>query len=440
MKFVYVINKDGQPLMPTKRQRWVRHALRDGRAKIVRHDPFAIQLLFETTNETQDITLGIDAGYKSVGFSAITEKEELIGGNLSLLEGMSERITQKSKYTGTRRSRLRHRKPGFRKDTKGKNWLAPSIQHKLDSHLRLINRIKSVLPVTKTIIETASFDTQRMKNPEIEGADYQKGDQAGFSNLREYILHRDHHKCQNPNCKGKSKILQIHHVGYWKYDRSDRPGNLITLCTHCHTSDNHQKGGFLFGWEPTMNTLRAATFMSMVHKRLALETAAEITYGYLTKLKRKELGLEKTHHNDAFVIADGKNQARITSSHLEQIRRNNRSLSTFYDAKYIDLRDGTTKSGKELCSGRRKRNKNLNGENLRLFRGKRIRKGSDRVKKQRYAIQSGDMVKYEGITYVARGVQNKGAYIRLCHAPKDKVVRMNLVTACGYRKGICCVV
>ncbi len=73
----------------------------------------------------------------------------------------------------------------------------------------------------------ANFDIQKIKNPEISGIEYQNGEQKRFDDLREYILHRDQHRCQNPNCKEKNKILQVHHLGYYKGDRSDRPKNLI---------------------------------------------------------------------------------------------------------------------------------------------------------------------------------------------------------------------
>jgi hypothetical protein len=122
-------------------------------------------------------------------------------------------------------------------------WLPPSVRHKFSSHIRLIELIRSILPITRVVIEVASFDIQQLKNPGIQGKEYQNGEQKGFSNLREYILHRDGHQCQNPDCKNRAreKVLQVHHIGYWKGDRTDRPANLITLCTKCHTPGKHKK-------------------------------------------------------------------------------------------------------------------------------------------------------------------------------------------------------
>lgn len=57
---VYVLNIDGDPLMPTKRFGKVRRMLRDGLAKVVKKKPFTIKLLYEPkTNVVQDLTLWI---------------------------------------------------------------------------------------------------------------------------------------------------------------------------------------------------------------------------------------------------------------------------------------------------------------------------------------------------------------------------------------------
>lgn len=162
-----------------------------GIAKIVVRDPFTIQLIYGSSGYKQEVTLGIDVGYQHIGFSAITESSELIGGELELLDGVSERLTERSKYRRQRRNRLRYRAPRFDNRKRRDGWLAPSIQHKFDAHLKIVERIKHFLPVTKIIIETANFDIQKIKNPEIEGKQYQEGEQLGYHNLTCYIRHRD---------------------------------------------------------------------------------------------------------------------------------------------------------------------------------------------------------------------------------------------------------
>lgn len=280
-----------------------RKLLKANRAKVVTTNPFTIQLNYETTEYTQDNTLGVDSGYLHIGFSCVTEKKEVLSGEVNLLKGVSERLSDRRMYRTQRRSRKRYRKPRFdnRKASKKKGWLAPSVQHKLDSHSRFIEKLKKYLPITKTVIEVANFDIQQIKNPEIKGIEYQQGEQWGFWNVREYVLHRDHHKCQNPTCKNKAKqpILEVHHIVFRDNGGTNAPSNLITLCSKCHTPANHKKGKFLYEWQfskPKLKRFKDSTFMSMVRWRLASIEGAKITYGYITKTKRIRLGLEKTHY------------------------------------------------------------------------------------------------------------------------------------------------
>ncbi len=434
---VYVLDKDGNPLMPTERHGKVRRMLKDGRAVVVRSNPFTIRLTYKTTPYTQAVNLGVDAGYSMVGFSAVSGDKELIAGECQLLEGQVERNGERRENGRQRRARKRYRAPRFANRRRPEGWLAPSIQHKLDSHLRLIDFIKSLLPVTEVVIEVANFDIQAIKTPGIQGQEYREGEQAGFLHLREYILHRDGHRCQNPDCRNKDPhpVLQVHHIGFGRGDATDRPGNLTTLCDKCHRPENHQEGKFLRGWEPKVKSFRPETFMTTVRWRLTGKLKAQPTYGYLTKGKRIAMKLPKSHANDAFCIAGGtEGTRRCALIRIEQVRRNNRCLRTFYDARYIDRRTGQYASGQDLNCGRRTRNKNKNGENLRVHRGPKISKGRYQLRKKRYPYQPGDIVLYDGKKYVVRGTQNHGDYVRLRDVSKP--VRADRLKPVRYGKGL----
>jgi len=434
---VFVVNQHGVTLMPTS-PRKARILLETGKAKIEKHGPFfTIRLLHGSSGYRQKIDLTIDPGYDQVGYSAQTKKEELVGGELQLLCGMSERITERRMYRRNRRGNLRHREPRFDNRRKPEGWLAPSIEHKLDSQVRLVDMLKRALPINSITVEVGPFDTQKMQNSEIQAVEYQQGAQEGYWNVREYVLWRDAHKCQNPNCpkKGKDTILEVHHLGFWKNDRSNRPANLIALCVDCHNPRHHKPGGYLFGWEPKLKDFRPAAFMNAVRWKLAERLGAKSTYGYQTKSKRIGLGLPKTHWNDAFAMQGTKEKDRSCGRMLEQFRRNNRSLEKFYDAQYIDLRTGEKVSGQELNRGRHTRNKDLNGENLRLYRAHQVSKGRRQIRKTRYPWQPGDQVKYEGGQYRVQGMQNLGAYVKL--AGRKQPVRTDNVQPVRWRKGIC---
>jgi hypothetical protein len=184
------------------------------------------------------------------------------------------------------------------------------------------------------------------------------------------------------------------------------------LCDKCHTPANHQPDGFLYGWQPKPGHAPAA-FMNIVRWQIVNELGCDHTYGYVTKSKRIALGLEKSHANDAFVIAGGTTQKRCVPISMIQTRRNNRSLEKFYDAKYIDVRTGEKTSGQDLFSGRRTRNKSLSGPDLRIFRGKKLSPGRRSIRRQRYVLRPGDTVIYDTQKYIVKGMQNHGDYIKL---------------------------
>jgi hypothetical protein len=160
------------------------------------------------------------------------------------------------------------------------------------------------------------------------------------------------------------------------------------------------------------------------------------TYGYITKTNRIKHGIEKSHCNDAFVISGGTFQKRTKTIIFEQVKHNNRSLEKFYDAKYIDIRTGEKLSAGELNCGRRTRNMDNNGENLRIYRGQKISDGQRRIRTQRYFYQPNDFVKYEGKIYTVKGTQNNGAYVALKEI--KKVPKVKLLTPYKFRKGFAC--
>lgn len=432
---VFVLNKDGSPLMPTERHGKVRHLLKDGQAKVVFAKPFTIQLLYNSPGYVQPVTLGVDSGYNHVGVSAVTGNKEVLSADIDLLDGQKDRLEERAMYRGNRRNRLRYRAPRFDNRSRKEGSLAPSIQHKLDSHIRIIEKVKRILPVSHVIIEVASFDIQAIKNPDIEGVQYQEGEQAGFWNLREYILHRDKHECQNPDCKNKDSnpVLQVHHMGFWKNDSSNRPSNLGTLCTKCHTSKNHQKSGFLWGWEPKLPSFRPETFMSTIRWRLIDGTQSEHTYGYETKSARIRFGLSKSHANDAFIIAGGTTQSRADTGHVVQTRRNNRSLRKFYDAQYIDIRTGEPASGKILGSQRRRRNLTIPFENNRPYRGAKLKAGKYTLRENRSEYQAKSEVIWRGQVHKIKGSHNKGTRVVL---ESGKSVSVSEIRPYRYKKGL----
>lgn len=329
---VYIVSIDNKPLMPTNRHGKVRRLLRENKAKIIKRVPFTIQLLYRTETEiTQDITLGVDAGSKVIGLSVTTENQEVFKAEYELRNDISKKLTNRKAIRRTRRSRLRYRKARFnnRVSSKKKGWLAPSIEHKINSHLKIIEDLNKIMPINKIIVEVASFDIKKIKNPSIEGKEYQEGEQLGFWNVREYVLFRDSHVCQH--CKGKSKdpILNVHHIIQRKDGGSNAPSNLITLCETCHT--DYHKGKIDLKTKKA-KSFKDSAFMGIMrwafyNKLKETYPNVNLTYGYLTKNKRIELGLDKTHYNDAYCIANNLKAKRLNDYYYyKKVRCHNRQI------------------------------------------------------------------------------------------------------------------
>lgn len=173
--------------------------------------------------------------------------------------------------------------------------------------------------------------------------------------------------------------------------------------------------------------------MSTVRFRLVNLKDVKHTYGYITKNNRIRLGIEKTHYSDAFVIAGGTTQKRVEPLFYKQTRRNNRSLQKFYDAKYIDVRTGKKVAASDLHCGRTRRNKNTNGENLKVFRGQKVSKGRKTIRKQRYPYQPNDLVYSEETLCKVIGTMNKGKSVKLDNKKNPNPKRL---TPCKFGKGI----
>ncbi len=275
---VYVHNCFGLPLMPCTEAK-AKHLLKAHKAKVVNLTPFTIRLNFVVDDITQPVTLGVDAGYKTIGLSASTENKVLFEGEVKLREDIIALLE------GRRARKTRYRAPRFdnRIHSKNRGWLSPSVENRIGTHLSVIAKVCRLVPISR-----------------------QKGEQLGFWNVREYVLWRGGHKCRNCSGKTKDTVLEVHHLVQRKDGGSDRPDNLITLCKTCH--DAYHRGEIKF--DKPKKGFKGATFMGVMRKTLVKRLRelygldmAKVTYGYITKNTRIENDLDKAHYIDARCIA-----------------------------------------------------------------------------------------------------------------------------------------
>jgi len=394
---VYVLNQRGEPLMPCSPSKG-KKLLKNGKAEIVERLPFTIKLTIATGETKQAITLGVDGGYLHIGLSALTEKKELFSLHVQLRKDLVKLLSERRNYRKSRRNRkLWHRESRYLNRKKPSGWLSPSIKHKYESHRRIIEKTEKILPLRDIVIEVANFDIQKIKNPEISGKEYQKGEQEGFWNRREYVLHRDNHICRE--CKGNSKdtVLEVHHI-LSRQTEGNRPDNLITLCSTCHRKIS--QGKMKLNVTPSKG-YREATFMTTIRWKLVNALKEEgknvrVTYGYITKHNRIEAELPKSHINDAFIIAGGKEQSRCQPFCVIQRRKHNRSIQ-------------------------------------------KNRKGfKPSIRKKNYPYHPGDLVGFDGKIFSVKGVFNYGKWIRLVDKKGEiKNIATKKIELVKYGAGFC---
>ena len=276
------------PCSPAK----ARLLLKEKKAIVKRRTPFTIQLTIATGEAKQPVALGVDSGYKHIGLSATTEKDELYASQVELRQDITDLLSARLALRRSRRSRkTRYRAPRFdnRVASKRKGWLAPSVENRIAAHMSRVEAVMRVLPVTAITIETAAFDTQLLKNPDIAGD------------------------------------IESRRTG------GDAPNNLITLCETCHKAFHRGeiklkvKRGKSFKAETFMGIMRWTLFERL--KKAHPELRVRNTYGYLTKHKRISHGIAKSHCADAYCIADNLGAKRLEGFFFQkQTRKHNRQI------------------------------------------------------------------------------------------------------------------
>ena len=393
---VFVLNQRDKPLMPTT-PRFARKLLQAGKARIVDHTLFTIQLAYATGETRQEITAGMDSGFQTIGVSAVSQNKELFSGEFTLRTNVSSNMTSKRMYRKNRRQRkTRYRPARFNNRTsKHRQKLAPTIKQTVYAHLRVLQKLEENLPIARIRIETNTFDPHKLKNPAVEGIGYQQGDQFGYENVKAYVLSRDQYRCYFASKTSKCfKTLHVHHLIYRSQGGSDRANNLLTLCEK-HHKQVHKGTIKIPASQIQHKSLKAATMMNIVKSQLLKQLPnAEETFGYITKAKRQQLGLEKSHAIDAFIVALGVTQARTRIKFFMFKRKNNRQLQ-------------------------------------------RNRKGyKPSIRNQRYTLQPHDLVKFNEKMYRVVGVQNYGKYVKLTDGTNRIVKAIKFITVIFHQKSL----
>jgi 5-methylcytosine-specific restriction endonuclease McrA len=315
---VFVLGSDRRPLMPCSEKR-ARLLLERGRAAVIRRYPFTIILNDRSQDdcELQTIEIKLDPGSKVTGIAVVRERSAV----LFLAElthcgrQISEKLTARAAFRRRRRGNLRYRPARFDNRTKPDGWLAPSLRHRVETTASWVARLRRLAPVTGIAMELVRFNMQTLENPEIEGAEYQRGTLYGFE-LRQYLLAKWSHACAY--CGETGVPLNLDHIVPRARGGSNRVSNLACACILC----NEAKGArpveeFLAGRLDVLARVKAAakrplkdaaavnsTRWALFEALRATGLPVEAASGGRTKWNRTRLGVPKTHALDAACVGE----------------------------------------------------------------------------------------------------------------------------------------
>ena len=327
---VFVLDTQGQALMPCTEKR-ARLLLARGRARVHRLVPMVIRLTDRTADSCafQPLRLKLDPGSKTTGLALVRDTQvidkqtgevQTAAVVLNLMElvhrgkQISEALMARRQMRRRRRSQLRHRAPRFlNRGNQQRGWLAPSLQHRVDTCMAWVQRIQRWATVTALSSELVRFDMQALQNPEISGVEYQQGTLFGYE-LREYLLEKWHRQCAY--CDAKDVPLQIEHIRPKAQGGSDRVSNLTLACQCCNqkkaahsiedflAKDKKRLAKILADAKTPLRDAAAvnATRWALANTLQATGLPVELASGGQTKFNRCTLGIPKTHALDAACV------------------------------------------------------------------------------------------------------------------------------------------
>lgn len=324
---VFVLDKHKNPLMPCSEKR-ARLLLERGHAVVVRCHPFTIRLKNRIGGVLQPMTLKLDPGSKVTGLALVRESTQgesegdaipptthvlWLGELTHRGHAISENLTARRAMRSRRRSNLRYREARFNNRTKPTGWLAPSLNHRVETVTSWVRRLRTLAPIAALAQELVRFDMQAMQNPEIDGAAYQQGTLAGYE-VREYLLEKWGRTCAY--CSAQNVPLQIEHIQAKSAGGSNRISNLTLACGPCNQGKGTQPIAIFLKSQPerlkriqaqlkaplrdaaAVNTTRWALLHALKATGLLVTTGS----GGQTKFNRARLGIPKTHACDAACV------------------------------------------------------------------------------------------------------------------------------------------
>jgi hypothetical protein len=187
--------------------------------------------------------------------------------------------------------------------------LPPSLCSRIGNVLTWTKRYHKWLPLSRIEVERVKFDMQLMRNPEIAGVQYQRGELFGWE-VRTYLLEKFRRRCVY--CGKQNVPFEIDHVLPKSRGGSDRISNLVLACHDCNQTKGNQTAAEFGHTEVSgrakqplkdaaaVNTTRFALVDALRELGIPLSTWS----GGRTRWNRERFSVPKDHCTDALCVGN----------------------------------------------------------------------------------------------------------------------------------------
>ena len=345
---VYVLDKNGKPLMPTEKHGYVRRLLKKGKARVESLRPFTVRLLYDVKGEIQPVILGMDPGRTNIGLCAVrkdgkplftaqcrTRNKEIprlmakrrvfrqahrkhvrrekrqrrAMANGTVLKGgeIKRHLPSYSEGREITCKVIRNKEARFCNRKRPDGWLTPTAVHLLRTHLNLVRKTARILPVSKIVLELNRFAFMRMDDPSVAGNMFQQGPLFGYDgSVKSAVWDLQEGKCLLCG----EPVEQYHHVRERHKDGSEAVRNRVGLCTECHklvhtdVEAAERLRVLAAGQRKRYDALGVLNqIMPYLMEGLSQERDLSVTAGWQTKEFRDIFDMPKDHYLDAYAIA-----------------------------------------------------------------------------------------------------------------------------------------
>jgi N6-L-threonylcarbamoyladenine synthase len=315
----------------------VRHLLEDGKARIAGYNPFCIQLLYDTTEFTQEVNSGIDGGYEHTAISVSSKDMEFYSEEVILTTDTKSNLTSRKELRRNRRQRkTRFRPIRFNNRKRKAGWLAPSVEHVRKTIENRVVALHRIFPIKNDFMEMCYLDSQKAVNLDSHGTEYQNGPKKELEtrNFAESVKKRDKNICRicGKDIISEGEIPEAHHVLPRSKGATNRIDNGITVCHDCHNKIHSGVIEVPLDINNKVTNFVPLTFLNIIMGKVVddlrdKEHKVYGTYGIYTKINRQNAGLQKHHTYDALMIGNHIEAEPLRYVYVRsQVRRHDRVL------------------------------------------------------------------------------------------------------------------